>query len=233
MYAQKLNGAGHTFLNGRMPGAIWIQSHHRLRHANHGAGRRSARHRLDLGTARPSCRVPASSRHHAYLPWRALHGSAGHWRRLALASLAHSRHEQRCMRRRRFAIDAAATCATRALGLDLAHCPHRGLEPPATRLDQQLRPAPVLPLQRALVRGQHLLYLRTRVLCRTLPSIAHARHTWLWPTRRLEFGPRCFEAAGWAIFALAVGVVLGCWRWAEHDHALESSPNRTFKTSRC
>ncbi len=44
VYAQKLNGAGHTSLNGRMPRAIWIQSHHRLRDVDNGAGCGSAGH---------------------------------------------------------------------------------------------------------------------------------------------------------------------------------------------
>ena len=44
VYPLKLNGAGHTSLIGRMPGAIWIQPHHCLRDADNGAGSGSARH---------------------------------------------------------------------------------------------------------------------------------------------------------------------------------------------
>lgn len=38
-----------------------------------------------------------------------------------------------------------------------------------------------------------------------------------------------FRGRGWAIFALAVGVVLGCWRWAEHDRALELLAQQNFQ----
>jgi inner membrane protein len=38
-----------------------------------------------------------------------------------------------------------------------------------------------------------------------------------------EIGVRrmMFPGRAWAILALVVGIVLGCWRWAEHDRALE------------
>lgn len=46
-----------------------------------------------------------------------------------------------------------------------------------------------------------------------------------------EIGVRrtMFRGRGWAIFALAVGVVLGCWRWAEQDHALELLAQQNFQ----
>lgn len=37
-----------------------------------------------------------------------------------------------------------------------------------------------------------------------------------------------FRGRGWAIFALVLGVVLGCWRWAEHDHALALLAEQSF-----
>ena len=45
-----------------------------------------------------------------------------------------------------------------------------------------------------------------------------------------EIGVRrtMFRGRGWAIFALAVGVALGCWRWAEHDRALELLAQQNF-----
>jgi inner membrane protein len=46
-----------------------------------------------------------------------------------------------------------------------------------------------------------------------------------------EIGVRrtMFRGRGWAIFALAVGVVLGCWRWAEHDRALALLARQNFQ----
>ncbi len=38
-----------------------------------------------------------------------------------------------------------------------------------------------------------------------------------------------FRGRGWAIFALLVGVILGCWRWAEHDRALEILAKQNFQ----
>jgi inner membrane protein len=46
-----------------------------------------------------------------------------------------------------------------------------------------------------------------------------------------EIGVRrpTFPCRGWAIFALAAGVVLGCWRWAEHDRALEILARQNYQ----
>jgi inner membrane protein len=46
-----------------------------------------------------------------------------------------------------------------------------------------------------------------------------------------EIGVRraIFPGRGWAIFALTVGVVLGCWRWAEHDRALELLAQQNYQ----
>ncbi|MFZ1943983.1 MAG: metal-dependent hydrolase [Acidobacteriaceae bacterium] len=46
-----------------------------------------------------------------------------------------------------------------------------------------------------------------------------------------EIGVRrtTFRGRGWAIFALAVGVVLGVWRWAEHDRALDLLAQQNFQ----
>jgi inner membrane protein len=38
-----------------------------------------------------------------------------------------------------------------------------------------------------------------------------------------------FRGRGWAIFALSVGIVLGCWRWAEHDRALALLAQQSFQ----
>jgi inner membrane protein len=46
-----------------------------------------------------------------------------------------------------------------------------------------------------------------------------------------EIGVRrtMFRGRGWAIFALGVGVVLGCWRWAEHERALDILAQQNFQ----
>jgi inner membrane protein len=46
-----------------------------------------------------------------------------------------------------------------------------------------------------------------------------------------EIGVRrtMFRGRGWAIFALALGAILGCWRWAEHDHALALLAQQNFQ----
>jgi len=38
--------------------------------------------------------------------------------------------------------------------------------------------------------------------------------------REMGVRRKLFRGRGWAIFALCVAVVLGCWRWAEHERAL-------------
>ena len=38
-----------------------------------------------------------------------------------------------------------------------------------------------------------------------------------------------FRGRGWAIFALCVGVVLGCWRWAEHERALHILAQQNYQ----
>jgi inner membrane protein len=38
-----------------------------------------------------------------------------------------------------------------------------------------------------------------------------------------------FRGRGWAIFALCLAVVLGCWRWAEHDHALHLLAQQNYQ----
>lgn len=38
-----------------------------------------------------------------------------------------------------------------------------------------------------------------------------------------------FRGRGWAIFALSVGVVLGCWRWAEHERALHILAQQNYQ----
>ncbi len=38
-----------------------------------------------------------------------------------------------------------------------------------------------------------------------------------------------FRGRGWAIFALCVAVVLGCWRWAEHERALHLLAQQNYQ----
>ena len=46
-----------------------------------------------------------------------------------------------------------------------------------------------------------------------------------------EIGVRrsLFRGRGWAIFALTLGLILGCWRWAEHDRALKLLAQQNFQ----
>ena len=46
-----------------------------------------------------------------------------------------------------------------------------------------------------------------------------------------EIGVRrqLFHGRGWAIFALCFGVVLGCWRWAEHERALHLLAQQNYQ----
>jgi len=46
-----------------------------------------------------------------------------------------------------------------------------------------------------------------------------------------EIGVRrtMFRGRGWAIFALVFGLLLGCWRWAEHDRALALLAEQNFQ----
>ncbi len=46
-----------------------------------------------------------------------------------------------------------------------------------------------------------------------------------------EMGVRraLFRGRGWAIFALCVAVVLGCWRWAEHERALHLLAEQNYQ----
>ncbi len=46
-----------------------------------------------------------------------------------------------------------------------------------------------------------------------------------------EIGVRraLFRGRGWAIFALCVAVVLGCWRWAEHERALHLLAQQNYR----
>jgi inner membrane protein len=46
-----------------------------------------------------------------------------------------------------------------------------------------------------------------------------------------EIGVRrtTFRGRAWAIFALCIGVALGCWRWAEHDRALGLLAQRNYR----
>ncbi|MHB1938298.1 MAG: metal-dependent hydrolase [Acidobacteriaceae bacterium] len=46
-----------------------------------------------------------------------------------------------------------------------------------------------------------------------------------------EIGARrlTFRGRGWAIFALGLGVVLGCWRWAEHGRALHLLAQQNYQ----
>ena len=46
-----------------------------------------------------------------------------------------------------------------------------------------------------------------------------------------EIGVRkpAFHGRGWAIFALCFGLVLGCWRWAEHERALHLLAEQNYQ----
>ena len=117
------------------------------------------------------------------------------------------------------------------LGLALSHRAHRRAEPPAARLDQQLRRAALLPVQSALVCGQLRVHRRA--------GAVGAASCWPWscpgcsdwPTARSERAASRFRGRGWAIFALAGMVVLWCWRWAEQAQARAMLENTQVTTA--
>jgi inner membrane protein len=47
--------------------------------------------------------------------------------------------------------------------------------------------------------------------------------------REIGVRRKLFKGRGWAIFALSVGVVLGCWRWAEHERALHLLAEQNYR----
>jgi inner membrane protein len=47
--------------------------------------------------------------------------------------------------------------------------------------------------------------------------------------REIGVHRRLFRGRGWAIFALCVAVVLGCWRWAEHNRALHLLAQQNYQ----
>ncbi len=47
--------------------------------------------------------------------------------------------------------------------------------------------------------------------------------------REIGVRPTKFRGRGWAIFALCLAVVLGCWRWAEHDRALHLLAQQNYQ----
>ena len=57
---------------------------------------------------------------------------------------------------------------------------------------------------------------------------------WLFGLTDREIGARrqLFRGRGWAIFALAGIVILGCWRWAEHGHARVMLDNTNVASER-
>ncbi len=70
--------------------------------------------------------------------------------------------------------ESARIAPAGALGLALRVRLRRRAQPPAARLDQQLRPASVLPLQSPLVRGQLHVYRRAAALGGVFPGFFHA-----------------------------------------------------------
>lgn len=47
--------------------------------------------------------------------------------------------------------------------------------------------------------------------------------------REIGVRRKLFKGRGWAIFALSVGVVLCCWRWAEHERALHLLAEQSYR----
>lgn len=47
--------------------------------------------------------------------------------------------------------------------------------------------------------------------------------------REIGVHGRRFHGRGWAILALSAAVVLGCWRWAEHKHAVELLARQNYQ----
>ncbi len=104
------------------------------------------------------------------------------------------------------------------LGLALSDGLALRVQPPAARLDEQLRPASILSVQPALVCGQLRLYRRAgaagsaRLGARDSGAAGAGR-------RRDRRAPAGFRGRGWAIFALTGMVLLWGWRWAEQGRA--------------
>lgn len=48
--------------------------------------------------------------------------------------------------------------------------------------------------------------------------------------REIGVRRKLFRGRGWAIFALCVAVVLGCWRWAEHERALHLLAQQSYRS---
>ena len=118
-----------------------------------------------------------------------------------------------------------------ALGLALPHRPRRRPQPHPPRLDQQLRRAPILSLQPPLVCRQLRVHRRTGALGLACSSAIVL--PWLFGLADREIGARRtpFRGRGWAIFALAAMVVVGCWRWAEHAQARAMVQNDQIATA--
>ena len=47
--------------------------------------------------------------------------------------------------------------------------------------------------------------------------------------REIGVRRKLFRGRGWAIFAICVAVVLGCWRWAEHERALQLLAQQSYR----
>lgn len=47
--------------------------------------------------------------------------------------------------------------------------------------------------------------------------------------REIGVHRQMFRGRGWAIFALCVAVILGCWRWAEHERALHLLAEQNYQ----
>ncbi|MHB8302903.1 MAG: metal-dependent hydrolase [Acidobacteriaceae bacterium] len=47
--------------------------------------------------------------------------------------------------------------------------------------------------------------------------------------REIGVRRKLFRGRGWAIFALSFGLLLGCWRWAEHERALHLLAQQSYR----
>ena len=185
---------------------------------------------LDIfwGFAGPVESPQAPSRHHAYVLGGARGRRRGSGRGMAPRSVAG------CRARRKSPGPILASKAEKGdsgssadpLGLALSHRVRRGAQPLASRLDQQLRRAAVLPIQSALVCGQLHVHRRAGDLALLFLALFMP---WVLGLADREIGARRNSD-----FAAAAGPSLRspeCWCWAAG--AGRSTPRRwSWSTTR-
>ena len=167
------HGANHSFSNRSLHRPGGAEPQVALRNSGGSAGRGGCRHRHPLVLRGAGGIAQAPSRHHAHVFGRAIYGGCGGGRGLAVESLAGTAalsHRKCTQPKSKRAHGSAAD----TMEMALSDRDDRRAEPPAARLDQQLRAAALLPLQSTLVRGKLRLYRRTGSVGAVFPGPVHA-----------------------------------------------------------